>query len=371
MSPHKVFLIPEILEQILLQTPPQTLITSAQRISQTWYSLICTSPQIQEILFFRPKRSTTPRNTARRTLNPFLSHKIWPHLFRKRLQSQKIGTTYYGYSLPPADPDEEEIYLRPRASWRRMLVQQPPTSRVGAFVMHRSWICCDENVSPAHVFAADVEFLTLGNLHWSVFVGCLLPLDRVGGFWDYADYHAAKDVDWRRGMELAWQKYGTQDKVPNLAEQANSWLLPFVVAENKGSLRSWRDGLGVHWSLGFAGSRRRHGHGSNKAGAGRIGSLWSADSTSSFGREWTPIWNQNDGMSATDGRKEGRNKKVGYSSKVPRYRTSCFSRAVGCQKFVWRSTTSGDRFVKPRYNAWNVRARTKRRAGKTGRPKYS
>ncbi|KOC12256.1 hypothetical protein AFLA70_549g000351 [Aspergillus flavus AF70] len=49
-------------------------------------------------------------------------------------------------------------------------------------------------------------------------------------------------------------------------------LLPFFVAKNKGPLRSRRDGLGVDWPLGFTGSRRRHGHGSNKARAGRVGS---------------------------------------------------------------------------------------------------
>ncbi|KAB8266644.1 hypothetical protein BDV30DRAFT_232292 [Aspergillus minisclerotigenes] len=390
MPPHKIFLIPEILEQILLQTPPQTLLTTAQRTSQTWHHLITTSPRLQETLFFKPQpQPPNPRTkTTNRTLNPLLPHKIWPHLFRKRLASQTTTTTNYGYTLPPADPVEEELYLRPNASWRRMLVQQPPTSSISVFVMHRSWISCDEDISPVKVFTADVEFLTLGHLHWSAFVGCLLPLERVACFWDFGDYYRFKDVEWRREMELAVERFGDGDKVPDLTEPTNPWLLPFFVAKNKGPLRSRRDGLGVDWPLGFTGSRRRHGHGSNKAGAGRVGSLLSAESTSSCDRgiksklrnsrrEQTPIGNGNDVKSATAGRKEGRregwvNTKeeglLGYSSKAPLYRTSCSSRVVGCQKFVWRNTTSGDRFVKPRYNAWNVGVRTKRRAGKTGRP---
>ncbi|KNG85904.1 hypothetical protein ANOM_006089 [Aspergillus nomiae NRRL 13137] len=213
MPPHKIFHIPEILEQILLQTPPQTLLTAAQRTSQTWHALITTSPKLQEALFFRPQKPLTPSNssssstTTHRTLNPLLTPKIWPQLFRKRLDSQPATTTTtnYGYTLPPADPLEEELYLRPDASWRRMLVQQPPTSSIGVFVMHSSWIASDDDdVAPANVFKAEVEFLTLGHLHWSAVVGgSLLPLERAGCFWDRADYYTAKDVAWRREIELA------------------------------------------------------------------------------------------------------------------------------------------------------------------------
>ncbi|RAQ40654.1 hypothetical protein AFGD_009060 [Aspergillus flavus] len=210
MPPHKIFLIPEILEQILLRTPPQTLLTTAQRTSQTWHNLITTSPRLQETLFFKPQlQPPNPRTkTTNRTLNPLLPHKIWPHLFRKRLASQTTTTTNYGYTLPLADPVEEELYLRPNASWRRMLVQQPPTSSISVFVMHRSWISCDEDISPVQVFTADVEFLTLGHLHWSAFVGCLLPLESVACFWDFGDYYQVKDVEWRREMELAVERFG-------------------------------------------------------------------------------------------------------------------------------------------------------------------
>ncbi|KAE8134961.1 hypothetical protein BDV38DRAFT_285346 [Aspergillus pseudotamarii] len=211
MPPHKIFLIPEILEQILLQTAPQTLLTSAQRTSQAWHNLITTSPKLQETLFFRPEQPPTLNNKTHRTLNPLLAPKIWPHLFRKRLNSQTTTTTTttnYGYSLPAVDPLEEELYLRPGASWRRMLVQQPPTSSISVFVMHRSWISCDEDISPVKVFTADVEFLTLEHLHWSAVVGCLMPLERVGCFWDFADYHKVKDVEWRREMDLAMERFG-------------------------------------------------------------------------------------------------------------------------------------------------------------------
>ncbi|QMW35340.1 hypothetical protein G4B84_010831 [Aspergillus flavus NRRL3357] len=242
MPPHKIFLIPEILEQILLRTPPQTLLTTAQRTSQTWHNLITTSPRLQETLFFKPQlQPPNPRTkTTNRTLNPLLPHKIWPHLFRKRLASQTTTTTNYGYTLPPADPVEEELYLRPNASWRRMLVQQPPTSSISVFVMHRSWISCDEDISPVQVFTADVEFLTLGHLHWSAFVGCLLPLERVACFWDFGDYYQVKDVEWRREMELAVERFGdhqeptkvgggrgTEDRWHGWAESKADWR-PFI-----------------------------------------------------------------------------------------------------------------------------------------------
>lgn len=39
-------------------------------------------------------------------------------------------------------------------------------------------------------------------------MGCLLPLERVACFWDFGDYYQVKDVEWRREMELAVERFG-------------------------------------------------------------------------------------------------------------------------------------------------------------------
>ncbi|KAE8384803.1 hypothetical protein BDV23DRAFT_176745 [Aspergillus alliaceus] len=206
MAPHRIFTIPELLEQILLQTDPQTLLTSAQQVSQTWHTLIITSTPLQQSLFFKPT-TARPKNNPR-TPNPFLP-KIWSRLFRKRLTSHPTPSTNYHYTLPPADPLDEALFLHPTATWRRMLVQQPPTSSIGVFVLDPSWIACDgDDISPVRIFQAEVEFLTLEHLHWSAMVGCLLPLARELVFWDHKDYYKRREVVWKREMDLALHRYG-------------------------------------------------------------------------------------------------------------------------------------------------------------------
>ncbi|KAJ5423638.1 hypothetical protein N7491_008854 [Penicillium cf. griseofulvum] len=55
-KPHNVFLINELLENILLHTDMRTLLTSAQRVSRTWSTMIKTSVKLQESLFFKPSK---------------------------------------------------------------------------------------------------------------------------------------------------------------------------------------------------------------------------------------------------------------------------------------------------------------------------
>ncbi|KAE8349094.1 hypothetical protein BDV28DRAFT_160783 [Aspergillus coremiiformis] len=354
-TPHRIFSIAEILEHILSQTEPQTLLTTAQQVCQTWHTLIQTSTLLQETLFFKPTKAPQQQK-PKRTRNPFLATKIWPDLFRKRPHSQPHHhSTNYHYALPPADPTKEDLYLRPEASWRRMLVQQPPTSSIGVFVLDRKWISCDEDLSPVRIFEAEVEYLTLAHLHWSALMGSVLPLERVLVFWDHGDYYLPRERLWTREIQLALSR-----------------LLPFLVAENKGSLRGRRHGLGVDWSLGIATGGRRHGYGSNKGAAGRtlVGRVTSScdrGSKSKLREQWAgadPLHWKGEVTGNQQGPVAGRREKIAATSF---YYASSSSRAVGCQKFVWRNTTSGDRFVKQRYNAWNVGMRTKRRTGKTAR----
>ncbi|KAK4695762.1 hypothetical protein P7C71_g2045, partial [Lecanoromycetidae sp. Uapishka_2] len=51
MASSKIFLIPEILEMILVQLPERDLLLD-QRVNKTWQGVIKTSPQLQRKLFF-------------------------------------------------------------------------------------------------------------------------------------------------------------------------------------------------------------------------------------------------------------------------------------------------------------------------------
>ncbi|KAE8327769.1 hypothetical protein BDV39DRAFT_204783 [Aspergillus sergii] len=101
-EPHMIFNLIEILEQILLETDARTLLTSIQLVCHKWHKVIKWSPRIQSALFFNPSLNLHhPRIT-----NPFVREIIG-----------KFATLTAGPCL-----------LRPEASWRKMLPQQPPVS---------------------------------------------------------------------------------------------------------------------------------------------------------------------------------------------------------------------------------------------------
>lgn len=74
-GPHKVFLVTEILEMILLETDMRTLLTSAQRVCCKWRSLLEYSSDLQAALFFKPDKFRLPRGKPG-IRNPLLADSI-------------------------------------------------------------------------------------------------------------------------------------------------------------------------------------------------------------------------------------------------------------------------------------------------------
>ncbi|KAJ5688340.1 hypothetical protein N7536_010959 [Penicillium majusculum] len=132
--------IPEIFELILLNLDTRTLLTKATRICHAWSHFINSSPPIQRALFFRPLDNGLNKT---KTQNPLLAE-TFPSIFHRS------GSTNGGNTNKKNDPESDTIddkinskltfttldmvrnpqkwdaYIRPEASWRRMLVQQPP-----------------------------------------------------------------------------------------------------------------------------------------------------------------------------------------------------------------------------------------------------
>ncbi|PYH81292.1 hypothetical protein BO82DRAFT_365185 [Aspergillus uvarum CBS 121591] len=108
-TPHRIFCIPELVEQILLHMDMQTLLISS-RVCYLWHDLISKSRAMQTTLFFQPAENT-PQG-ERRTANPLIIQKIWPEF------------------LSSLDTCHRKYYERPEASWRRMLLHQPPTAKL-------------------------------------------------------------------------------------------------------------------------------------------------------------------------------------------------------------------------------------------------
>ncbi|KAJ7696980.1 hypothetical protein B0H17DRAFT_881974, partial [Mycena rosella] len=110
---------PELLEHTLAQLPMRDLLVTAPLVSKTWHA-ITLSPTLQRALFFQPD----PLSNAVQK-NPLLVE-IFPPFFapegRNRWSWPGEASTIMSMPWSKA-PD---AFKRKEASWRRMLVTQPP-----------------------------------------------------------------------------------------------------------------------------------------------------------------------------------------------------------------------------------------------------
>ncbi|TDZ39310.1 hypothetical protein CTRI78_v010607 [Colletotrichum trifolii] len=163
--------IPELLESILAQLDITTLLVSASRVSKRWKALMDESPAVQQALFFSPilcfgdardedQGHRTASEQPIRRINPLLARKFDKcffdfgptYAFHRRANSfyelswsprpTKIVQEIWGgwsQSRPEEMDDEKaalqkaynESFTRKGASWRRMLVSQPPPPGLG------------------------------------------------------------------------------------------------------------------------------------------------------------------------------------------------------------------------------------------------
>ncbi|KAK8128997.1 F-box domain-containing protein [Apiospora sp. TS-2023a] len=165
----------ELLQNILLHLDLQTLLVSSQLVDRRWRDLIRDSAALQQALFFRGvPEPPSPREdedmfmdggqesgdvrddngesskTGPLRMNPLLREKFdrffydaerdakaTPGMkasarrYRRRLQECMLQSKHFP-DLPLAATEEaREAFMRPEASWRRMLVTQPPARRIG------------------------------------------------------------------------------------------------------------------------------------------------------------------------------------------------------------------------------------------------
>ncbi|KAK6078709.1 F-box domain-containing protein [Seiridium cupressi] len=182
-----VFSIVELLEAILLQVDMATLLVSASRVSRAWHNVMMNSIAIQQALYFKPTPAKTHKHKTHKStqegaqaprqsstceeldeppqLNPLLVKKFSPCFFdlsEERTCFRRSGSFYAlpwtarpheeiefthpfkegSYhtirkpTAPTAEATRQETLARSRftrqgASWRRMLVSQPPPPQLG------------------------------------------------------------------------------------------------------------------------------------------------------------------------------------------------------------------------------------------------
>lgn len=119
---EQVLVTVELLELILKEVDLQTTLTSANRVCRYWNAVIQDSPQLQTLLFFRPETRPRDERLSRKEarMNPLLLRK-----FEGLLMSTSDTTCLVDH--------EVEKMQRPEASWRKMLVQQPPVHKLGVW----------------------------------------------------------------------------------------------------------------------------------------------------------------------------------------------------------------------------------------------
>ncbi|KAL3444027.1 hypothetical protein BJX65DRAFT_311335 [Aspergillus insuetus] len=146
---HPTLATPELLEQIFLLVDTTTLLISTQRVCHLWHTMITQTPSIRRLLFFIPEISgeTQPEQTTQAPkLNPFLTM-IFPSWFL----SASTLTDERGYRTSNLESEllrglesllegnVDHPIERQDASWRRMLLTQPPVLGVGLVVDTRMW----------------------------------------------------------------------------------------------------------------------------------------------------------------------------------------------------------------------------------------
>ncbi|KAF7366381.1 putative f-box domain protein [Mycena sanguinolenta] len=113
---------PELLELILAHLPMRDLLVTAPLVCKTWQALALT-PALQRVLFFEP----VPLSSSAPMQNPLLAE-LFPPFFTAvaqdthwaRLPGSARSIKSMPWSKSPA------AFKRAEASWRRMLVAQPP-----------------------------------------------------------------------------------------------------------------------------------------------------------------------------------------------------------------------------------------------------
>ncbi|KAF2186404.1 hypothetical protein K469DRAFT_707061 [Zopfia rhizophila CBS 207.26] len=125
----------EILELILLHLPMRDLLL-AQLVCSRWKAVIDASIHIQRALYFLPRTIPDRVTASSFDLNPLIQHAFRRHflleqddLWPLHLKNSCVQYTMVIMPLPMSDPWEGSFKER-KASWKRMLITQPPVTVV-------------------------------------------------------------------------------------------------------------------------------------------------------------------------------------------------------------------------------------------------
>ncbi|KNG82004.1 hypothetical protein ANOM_009216 [Aspergillus nomiae NRRL 13137] len=150
-STTKALSLWEILHPILINLDMRTLL-HAQRVCRLWHHITTKSRSLQKALFFLPveERQATASDERRSQINPLFREILWPQLSWLATCGRKLK---YSERKRQAKTRRIPILRSENASWRRMLIRQPPPITIGIKGE-------DENFSPAPIIYYDEDIST-------------------------------------------------------------------------------------------------------------------------------------------------------------------------------------------------------------------
>ncbi|KAJ7224033.1 hypothetical protein B0H12DRAFT_1328841 [Mycena haematopus] len=115
---------PELLEHTFAHLSMRDLLITAPLVSKTWQAITLT-PTLQRLLFFQPDTELSCR-----VQNPLLVE-LFPPLFVSKAEAPLRWVWPNSKSIESMPwAKAPDAFRRPEASWRRMLVTQPPAPRL-------------------------------------------------------------------------------------------------------------------------------------------------------------------------------------------------------------------------------------------------
>jgi hypothetical protein len=127
--------LPEILEAILFELPLRDLLVHAQLVSHTWKTTIQSSTVLQQHLFFLPAQPSTSTSFPIIKFNPLL-HSSFPPWFEDNTHNRYNRGAEFKKLDWNSTPKKRVAYARKEASWRNMLLCQPP---VHVLSIEKNW----------------------------------------------------------------------------------------------------------------------------------------------------------------------------------------------------------------------------------------
>ncbi|KAJ7032605.1 hypothetical protein C8F04DRAFT_1100134 [Mycena alexandri] len=178
---------PELLELILARLPMRDLLVSASRVSKMW-NAVTRTPTLQRALFFQP--DIEPTSPLMR--NPLLMAMFPPFFASEGPDGDSPGGPPSIMKMPWANAPD--AFRRANASWRRMLVVQPPAPTL---------IVTNSYHTPGGTFERRARIDFDDGLRMGVLYDLLLPRVHRLGTWFCMRWPGLGDVETEGELTLA------------------------------------------------------------------------------------------------------------------------------------------------------------------------